>query len=160
VSEHAAGVSWTRGDAVFTDLKYPRRHTISFDGGVVIPGSSAPQNVRPPLSDPTAVDPEEALMGALASCHMLWFLALAAKQGFVVDRYEGDAVGTMGPNDAGRVAILRAELRPAVTFSGVAVPTAEQVDALHHDAHERCNIANSVRFPVLVSGTFTHVGAA
>ncbi len=160
MSEHAAGVSWTRGDAVFTDLKYPRRHTISFDGGVVIPGSSAPQSVRPPLSDPTAVDPEEALMGALASCHMLWFLALAAKQGLVVDRYEGDAVGTMGPNDAGRVAILHAALRPAVTFSGERAPSEDEFASLHHEAHERCNIANSVRFPVTVAGTFAHVATA
>jgi organic hydroperoxide reductase OsmC/OhrA len=156
MSEHGAAITWERGDAVFTDLKYSRRYEIAFDGGVTIAGSSAPGSVRPPLSDPSAVDPEEALIAALSGCHMLWFLALAAKAGLVVDRYADAAVGTMGPNERGKVAILSAVLRPEVVFSGPTAPSREQFEALHHDAHERCNVANSVNFPVQVHGTFVH----
>lgn len=160
MSEHGAVITWERGDAVFTDLKYSRRYDIAFDGGVTIAGSSAPSAVRPPLSDPAAVDPEEALIAALSGCHMLWFLALAAKGGVVVDRYADAAVGTMGTNERGRVAILSATLHPEVTFSGANAPSSEQVEGLHHDAHDRCNVANSVNFPVQVRGTFTHTGAS
>lgn len=153
MSEHVAGVSWVREGQVFTDRKYTRRHDISFDGGVRIAGSPTPASVRPPFSDPAAVDPEELLTAALSSCHMLWFLALAAKAGFVVDRYEDEAVSTMARNDAGKVAITGATLRPRVTFSGERVPTAAELEALHHAAHDECNIANSVAFPVTVDGT-------
>jgi len=159
MSEHGAAIMWERGDAVFTDLRYSRRYQIAFDGGVTIAGSSAPGSVRPPLSDPAAVDPEEALMAALSGCHMLWYLALAAKSGLVVDRYADAAVGSMGVNERGKVAVLSATLHPDVTFSGETAPSRELFDALHHDAHERCNVANSVNFPVHVQGTFVHSGA-
>lgn len=153
MSEHVASVSWVRDGQVFTDRKYTRRHDIAFDGGVRIAGSPTPASVRPPFSDPSAVDPEELLTAALSSCHMLWFLALAAKAGFVVDRYADDAVSTMARTDAGAVAIIGATLRPRVTFSGERVPTTEESDALHHAAHVECNIANSVNFPVHVEAT-------
>jgi len=154
MSEHVATVTWQRrADEPFVDRKYSRRHSITFDGGVVVPGSPTPASVRPPFSDPSAVDPEEALTAALSSCHMLWFLALAAKAGFVVDAYEDQAVSTMARNAAGRVAIVQATLRPHVTYAGDAVPTPEESDALHHAAHEECNIANSVNFPVHVEAT-------
>lgn len=153
MSEHVASVNWVRDGQVFTDRKYTRRHEIAFDGGVRIAGSPTPASVRPPFSDPSAVDPEELLTAALSSCHMLWFLALAAKAGFVVDRYEDDAVSTMTRSDAGTVAITSATLRPRVTFSGERVPTAEELTALHDAAHHECNIANSVAFPVTVEGT-------
>lgn len=153
MSEHVASVSWVRDGQMFTDRKYTRRHEIAFDGGVRIAGSPAPTSVRPPFSDPSAVDPEELLTAAVSSCHMLWFLALAAKAGFVVDRYEDDAVSTMTRTDAGAVAITGATLRPRVTFSGDRVPTTAESDALHHAAHVACNIANSVNFPVRVEAT-------
>jgi organic hydroperoxide reductase OsmC/OhrA len=153
MSEHVATITWTRGpDELFLDRKYNRRHEIAFDGGVRIAGSPTPASVRPPYSDPAAVDPEEALTAALSSCHMLWFLALAAKAGFVVDRYEDHAVSTMARNEAGKVAIVSATLHPRVTFGGERAPTDAELEALHHAAHDECNIANSVNFPVHVEG--------
>lgn len=157
MSEHIATITWERRpEDVFTDRQYSRRHIIAFDGGVQIAGSPAPTSVRPPLSDPSAVDPEEALTAALSSCHMLWFLALAAKAGFVVDRYADAAVSTMARNAAGKVAIVSATLRPQVTFGGDRAPTDAELHALHHAAHEECNIAHSVNFPVHVDGMAVH----
>jgi organic hydroperoxide reductase OsmC/OhrA len=161
MSEHIATITWARRpDEPFLDRKFSRRHEIAFDGGVRIAGSPAPAAVRPPLSDPSAVDPEEALTAALSSCHMLWFLALAARAGFVVEQYRDEAVSTMARNDAGRVAIVSATLRPQVTFGGERAPSDAELEALHHEAHEQCNIANSVNFPVHVEGTAVHASAA
>ena len=147
---YTASVAWERGDAEFTDNRYSRRHAWRFDGGAEVPGSSSPQSLPPPYSDPSAVDPEEALVASISSCHMLWFLALAAKKGFRVDRYEDDAEGVMEKNEEGRLAITRATLRPRIAFAAAASPTPEQLDALHHEAHERCYIANSVRTRITV----------
>ena len=102
------------------------------------------------MSDASAVDPEEAFVASLASCHMLWFLAIAAKRGFIVDHYADAAVGVMARNAAGRMAMTRVTLRPHVAFSGERRPTAEELDALHHKAHEECYIANSVTSDVRV----------
>lgn len=143
-SEHTAEVTWERGDAVFTDNRYPRRHAWRFDGGAEVPASSSPHSVRVPFSDPAAVDPEEAFVASLSSCHMLWFLSIAAQRGFRVDRYRDAAVGTMAPNAAGRMAITVVTLRPAVDFSGDRLPTADELHAMHHEAHEACFIASSV----------------
>ncbi len=115
-----------------------------------MPGSSSPHTVRAPLSDPAAVDPEEAFVASLASCHMLWFLSLAAKRGFRVDSYVDDAEGTMAKNERGKLAITLVTLRPAVEFSGEKLPTREDLEGLHHEAHEECFIANSVRSDVRV----------
>ncbi|GAC1663189.1 MAG: OsmC family protein [Steroidobacteraceae bacterium] len=142
--EHRAQVHWTRGTAVFTDNRYSRAHTWAFDGGVTVPASASPQVVRPPMSVEAAVDPEEALVAALASCHMLWFLSLAAGRGLRVEDYTDAAGGVMGHNAAGRVAMVRVTLRPRARFGGAQHPSREAVVQLHAQAHEECFIANSV----------------
>lgn len=144
-----AHITWERAGSVFTDQRYSRGHEWNFDGGISVPASASPQVVRLPLSVAEAVDPEEALAAAAASCHMLWFLALAAQRGVVVDRYEDHPVADMGRNAQGRDAITRIELRPRIEFGGEA-PTADTVTALHHEAHVRCMIANSLACPVEV----------
>jgi organic hydroperoxide reductase OsmC/OhrA len=144
MSTHTAAISWQRGEAPFTDNRYRRAHTWTFDGGVVVPGSSSPHVVPPPYSETAAVDPEEAFVASLASCHMLWFLSLAAKHRFRVDSYADAAEGVMGKNAAGKLAMLRVTLRPRVAFSGERLPTPAEIDALHHEAHAECFIANSV----------------
>lgn len=150
MSDHAARVLWERGDQPFTDGRYRRVHEWAFDGGAVVPASASPDVVPVPLSDPSAVDPEEAFVAALASCHMLWFLALAAKRGFRVDRYEDEAVGTLEKDADGRQSIHRVVLRPRVSFSGDRRPGAADLDALHREAHEECFIARSVRSEVRI----------
>lgn len=152
--EYCARIHWQRGTAVFTDNRYSRAHTWSFDGGVEVPASSSPHVVRVPLSSEQAVDPEEALIAALASCHMLFFLSLAATRGFCIDDYTDDAVGIMGKNAAGRNAMLRVTLRPRVRFSGERLAAREEQLALHHRAHEECFIANSVTTEVLCEPAF------
>src|SRR5262249_36743861 len=122
MAEHTATVSWSRGDARFVDNRYARAHEWRFDGGAHVPASSSPHAVKVPLSDPAGVDPEEAFVASLASCHMLWFLSIAATRGFVVDSYEDQAVGHMGRNDEGRMAMLRVVLRPRIVFSGERMP--------------------------------------
>jgi organic hydroperoxide reductase OsmC/OhrA len=150
MSQYLATVVWARApDAPFKDNKYSRAHEWRFDGGAVVKASSAPSSVRVPLSDPTAVDPEEALVAALSSCHMLFFLSYAASAGLVIDRYEDDAVGEMGKNANGKTAIVKVTLRPKITWVG-APASAEQLDQLHHKSHDACYIANSVSAQVLV----------
>jgi len=153
MTTHSCTVEWSRRGAAFTDLKYSRAHAWRFDGGAVVPGSSSPHSVRAPWSDPAAVDPEEALVAAVASCHMLWFLSLAAEQGYVVDSYSDAAEGRMGRFADGRTGITEVVLRPRVLVSGDAPPDASAVNALHHAAHERCYIANSIRAEVRVEGS-------
>ena len=150
MSEHVATVEWSRGDQPFSDNRYSRAHDWRFDGGAVVRGSSAPSSVAAPMSDPAAVDPEEALVAAVSSCHMLFFLAYAGKAGFVVDDYHDDAVGRMGKDERGRVSITEVTLRPAVVFAGETRPDAVALAALHHRAHEACYIANSIRAGVTV----------
>ncbi len=146
---HEARVLWERGDAAFTDGRYSRGHRWIFDGAEV-PASSSPTVVPPPWSREDAVDPEEAYVASLSSCHMLFFLALAAKAGLVVDAYDDRASGVMERNARGKLFVSRVTLRPAVSFSGDAMPTPEAVEALHHRAHEECFIANSVLTEVVV----------
>jgi len=150
MSNHTAAVTWQRDGAVFLDKKYSRAHRWRFDGGLEVPGSSSPHSVRAPLSDPSAVDPEEAFVAALSSCHMLWFLALAAHGGFVVDRYDDEAAGVLAKDAAGKLSMTVVTLRPRVQFSGERRPTRDDVDALHHKAHEECYIASSVKTDVRV----------
>ncbi len=147
---HVAMVSWTREGAVFTDQKFSRAHTISFDGGVSILGSASPQVVKVPLSREDAADPEEMFVASLSACHMLWFLSLAASKGFVVDSYRDEAVGVMARNERGKSFIAKVTLRPHIAFSGDRRPTTADLDALHHKAHEECFIANSVRTDVVI----------
>jgi organic hydroperoxide reductase OsmC/OhrA len=147
-------VSWERQNAKFTDNRYSRAHTWHFDGGVTVPASSSPHVVPIPYSEPANVDPEEAYVAALASCHMLWFLSIAAKSRFTVDRYDDEAMGVMENNEAGRLAVNRVTLSPHVTFSGDKTPTDPDVEAMHQQAHESCFLANSVRTIVQTQGTW------
>lgn len=151
MATHEATIAWHRGDGeAFTDNRYSRRHEWRFDGGAVVPASSSPHVVRVPLSDPAAVDPEEAFVAALASCHMLFFLSFAAAGGWTIERYTDTACGTMGKVD-GRDAMTGVTLDPTIVFAGDA-PSQEALAVLHHRAHDACFLANSVNFPVSVAG--------
>jgi organic hydroperoxide reductase OsmC/OhrA len=146
MSEHKATLKWTRGGADFSYQKYPRDHTWSFDGGHTMTGTAAPAY----LGNPANVDPEEAFVASVASCHMLTFLAIASKQKFVLDSYEDAAVGFMEKNDEGRLAITRVELRPKLAWSGDRKPSTKELEQMHHAAHENCFIANSIKTHVTV----------
>ena len=148
MSTYTAAIRWSRGEQKFTDNRYSRAHLWRFDGGAVVPASSSPAVVPLPMSDAAAVDPEEAFVASLSSCHMLWFLALAAKRGYTVDSYADDASGVMEKNPAGRLAMTSVTLRPLVEFSGAKLPDRAALDALHHAAHAECFIAASVRSEV------------
>jgi organic hydroperoxide reductase OsmC/OhrA len=150
MSEHLATIEWRRDGQSFSDNKYARAHDWRFDGGAVVRGSSAPSSVPAPMSDPAAVDPEEALVAAVSSCHMLFFLAFARKDGFVVDRYSDDAVGVLGKDERGKISITQITLRPVIDFSGETPPDAAALDDLHHRAHEACYIASSIRAGVTI----------
>jgi organic hydroperoxide reductase OsmC/OhrA len=154
VADYYAEISWMRGDQPFLDNRYSRRHLLRFDGGLEVPGSSSPHVVRAPYSDPAALDPEEAFVASLSSCHMLWFLAIAAKRRFVVDRYVDAAIGVMARNEQGKMAMTLVTLRPAVTFSGEHQPSRDELEQLHHKAHEECYIANSVKTEVRCEPVF------
>ncbi|MDJ1157845.1 OsmC family protein [Chelatococcus sp. SYSU_G07232] len=150
--EYKATVRWMReSGAPFTDNRYSRGHAWLFDGGVEVPASSSPSVVPLPLSRADAVDPEEAFVAALSSCHMLFFLSFAAKRGFVVDRYEDAAIGVMGKNGAGKVVVTRVTLSPSIVFSGDRRPSPSDIAHLHHEAHEACFIANSVTTEVVIA---------
>ncbi|HYM99000.1 MAG TPA: OsmC family protein [Aestuariivirgaceae bacterium] len=140
---YAATVRWSRNGEAFIDNKYSRGHEWSFDGGVTIRASSSPQ-VVPRFSDPKGVDPEEAFVASLSSCHMLTFLSLAAVKKFIVDSYVDEAIGMLAKNAKGKLAMTEVILRPKVVFSGENRPGAETLNELHHRAHEDCFIANSV----------------
>lgn len=157
MAEYKAVVDWTRGDQEFTDNRYSRGHRWLFDGGIEVPASSSPLVVPVPASVVAAVDPEEAFVASLSSCHMLWFLYLAARRGFVVDRYRDEAVGVMSKDASGKQAITRVTLHPDVRYNGANRPTDEEQMAMHHEAHASCFIANSVKSdvrcePVLAAG--------
>ncbi len=148
---YEARIAWARAQAKFTDNKYSRGHAWSFDGGATVPASSSPNVVPLPYSVAEAVDPEEALVASASSCHMLWFLSLAARKGFVVDRYVDEAFGVMERNAAGKLAFSRITLRPRIDFAGTA-PDADGLAALHHAAHDECFIANTLKCEVAVEG--------
>jgi len=146
MSEHHATTRWTRGEKPFGYETYPRTHRWIFGGGAELDASSAPEY----FGDAALPNPEEALVMALSSCHMLTFLAVAARRRFTVDSYEDAAVGHMEKNESGRIAITRVELRPRVAFSGANRPTKDELAKLHEQAHHACFIANSVRTEVTV----------
>ncbi len=148
MAQHSAEILWLRDEQDFLNNRYSRAHSWRFDGGLEVAASSSPHVVPLPWSDAHAVDPEEAFVASLSSCHMLWFLSLAAKQGFQVDRYADQASGVMARNDEGRMAMTEVVLRPQVSFSGARLPDNQQLHALHHLAHEECFIANSVKTQV------------
>ena len=156
MAEYTAEVLWQRGDQDFLANHYSRKHLIRFDGGAELAGSSSPHVVPLPWSDAAAVDPEETFVASLSSCHMLWFLSLAAKAGWQVETYVDNAAGTMARNTEGKMAMTQVTLRPRVVFSAERSPSPEQLHQLHHRAHDACYIANSVRTevrcePVLLS---------
>jgi organic hydroperoxide reductase OsmC/OhrA len=144
MSDYTAEVIWQRGEALFTDNRYSRAHRWRFDGGLEVPGSSSAHSVPLPWSDPAAVDPEEAFVASLSSCHMLWFLSIAAKRQYRVDRYRDLSVGTLGQNSQRQWCMTHVTLRPEVEFSGSTLPTPADIEAMHHAAHEQCYIAHSV----------------
>ena len=148
MAKYTSVVVWSREGAVFTDNRYSRGHRWLFDGGVEVPASSSPHVVPLPLSVAAAVDPEEAFVASLSSCHMLWFLSIAAKRGLVVESYRDEAVGVMGKDASGKLAMTRVTLRPEVRFGGDSHPAADELIAMHHEAHEQCFIASSVKTDV------------
>lgn len=158
MSTHNAIVEWSLGegvgDADFLAGHYTRAHTITFDGGVTVPGSSSPSVVKKPWSVEAAADPEELLVASVSSCHMLWFLDFAKHAGLAVVRYRDEPEGVMGKMPDGKIGVVKVTLRPSIVFSSAA-PSAEALDQLHHQAHEACFIANSLRGEVVVEGAAT-----
>ncbi|MFL5620590.1 MAG: OsmC family protein [Gemmatimonadaceae bacterium] len=150
MSEHRATVRWEQAGGPFAKRQYSRAHTWSFDGGVTVPAAASVSAVPAQFTDPSAVDPEEAYVAAIASCHLLSFLPLAALAGFEVSRYEDDAVGRMAKNERGKLWVSEVELSPRVTWGEGKAPSAEQEAELHHRAHEDCYIASSVRTEIRV----------
>ena len=148
MATYTAETVWSRNDQVFLDNRYSRRHVLRFDAGLDIPGSSSPHVVPVPYSDTAAVDPEEMFVSSLSSCHMLWFLSIAAKHKYVIDSYKDAAIGIMEKNVQGKLAMSVVTLRPHVQFSGKKIPSRAELDQMHHDAHEECFIANSVKCEV------------
>ena len=148
MSQHGASVRWKSDGGEFTKGRYSRAHTWTFDGGLTVPASPSPAVVRAPYSDPAAIDPEEAFVASIASCHMLTFLHLASRAGFEVTSYEDDAVGTMTKNDRRVPWVSEVVLSPVIVF--VLRPSDEELARLHHEAHEQCFISNSVKTNIVV----------
>ena len=157
MAEHKAAVRWKLvGDgAAFLKGRYSREHTWTFDGGLTVPGSPSPGVIPAPWSNPASVDPEEAFVAAISSCHMLTFLYVAMREGFVVSSYEDDAVGVLRKNERGAFWISAATLHPRIVYGGDRPPTPAEVERLHHMAHEQCFIANSVKTEIRVAGVAT-----
>ncbi len=147
MSEYTAKIEW-ESNGNFLENTYSRGHRWYFDGGAEIPASSSPDVVPIPMSVAAHVDPEEAFIASLSSCHMLWFLAIAAKRRFVVEHYLDQAFGTMEKDAEGKIAITKVILKPEIIFSGEKQPTRKQLEKMHHQAHENCFIANSVKTEV------------
>jgi organic hydroperoxide reductase OsmC/OhrA len=148
MSEYTATVRWQRGEQAFADDTYSRGHSWEFDGGAVIPASASPDIVPVPMSVAENVDPEEAFVASISSCHMLFFLSIAARRGFIIDDYTDNACGIMSKTEKGKTAMTRVILYPAASYSGAKRPTATEIDKMHHRAHEMCFIANSIKTEV------------
>ena len=150
MSTYTATIRWSRsGEGDFTKGQYSRAHEWAFDGGHVMTASASPHIVPAPWSDPAGVDPEEAFVAALSSCHMLFFLDYARRDGWTIDSYVDEAEGVMEKNADGKLVMTHVTLRPLIAWGGDA-PSAEQISHLHHRAHDDCFIANSVRTEVVV----------
>jgi organic hydroperoxide reductase OsmC/OhrA len=150
MSEHKATISWKRTSEDFLKGKYSREHTWTFDGGAVVPASPSPAVVPVPYSNPAHVDPEEAYVASISSCHMLTFLYVAGRQGFQIDRYDDEAVGTMTQNERKVPWVSKVTLNPRIEYGGAKRPTPAEEEHLHHQAHEQCFIANSIKTEVVV----------
>lgn len=146
MSHYIATINWFRQDQeTFTDNCYSRAHTWEFDGGQKIEASASPHIVPLPYSVESHVDPEEAFVAALSSCHMLFFLSIAAKRRYVIDSYTDQATGVMQADENGKVCMTDVTLQPMIVFSGKKKPNDEQIQKIHHQAHQQCFIANSVK---------------
>jgi organic hydroperoxide reductase OsmC/OhrA len=150
MAEHQATIRWKNTSAEFLKGRYSREHTWTFDGGLTVPASPSPSVVPTPWSNPANVDPEEAYVAAISSCHMLTFLFLAAKQGFEIASYDDEAVGVMTKNERGVAWISKVTLHPKIVYTGTKQPTPADETHLHHQAHEQCFIANSIKTEVVV----------
>ena len=151
MSEHKATISWKRTSEDFLKGRYSREHTWTFDGGAVVPASPSPAVVSAPYSNPANVDPEEAYVASISSCHMLTFLYVAGRQGFQIDSYDDEAVGTVTKNERQVPWVSTVTLNPRIAYSGAKRPTPAQEGHLHHQAHEQCFIANSIKTEVVVN---------
>jgi len=153
MSEHTALIRWQRAGngADFLKGKYSRDHTWTFDGGLTVPASPSPSVVPAPWSNAAGVDPEEAFVAAIASCHMLTYVWLASKAGFQVESYEDNAVGAMSRNERGIPWVSSVTLRPKLVYGGDKQPAPADEDHLHHEAHEQCFVANSVKTEIKVA---------
>ena len=151
MAQHKATIQWQFAGGDFRKGRYSRAHTWHFDGGLEVAASPSPHVVPAPWSDASAVDPEEAFVAALASCHMMTFLFLAARAGFQVLSYDDDAVGTMVKNEHGRWWVNEVVLKPRIVYGGDKLPSSGDIDKLHHAAHEECFIANSVKTHITVA---------
>ena len=152
MSEHKATIRWQRTSPDFLKGRYSREHTWAFDGGVTISASASPSVVPAPWSNPAFVDPEEAYVASISSCHMLTFIYLAGRQGFQVDSYEDEAIGIMSKNEKDVPWISSVTLQPRIAYSGDKLPAPADQERLHHLAHEQCFIANSIKTQVTVTG--------
>ncbi len=150
MENYSATVHWERGGQDFLDKRYSRAHSWSFDGGATVLASASPNLLPAPMSDPRGVDPEEAFIAAVSSCHMLWFLAMAAKHRWLVDSYYDQPSGKMDKNSDGRTSLSVIVLRPKVTFSGENQPSTDEIGWMHKEAHDLCFIANSVRSEIRI----------
>ncbi len=150
MQQFEATVAWERAGQPFTDQRYSRAHEWVFDGGLHVPASSSPLSVPLPMSNAANVDPEEALVAAVSSCHMLFFLSIAAQRGLVVDSYRDHALGVLERDADGKLSMTRISLRPALAFSGQRMPDATELAAIHHAAHKQCYIASSIKAVVTI----------
>ena len=150
MSEYVATIRWQRGEQKFIDDRYSRAHQWEFDGGVTVPASASPGIVPLPMSVAENVDPEEAFVASLSSCHMLFFLSLVAKRGVIPDEYFDAAVGYLGKSDNNKLVMTRVILRPKTTWSGEEKPSRQQIEKMHHRAHDLCFIANSVTSEIVI----------
>ncbi len=152
MSQHKAIVSWKNPGPDFLKGRYSREHTWTFDGGLTVAASASPSVVPPPMSNPANIDPEEAFVASISSCHMLTFLYLAGRQGFMIDSYDDEAVGAMSKGANGTPWVSAVTLNPRIVYGGAKRPSAAEEEHLHHLAHEQCFIANSIKTEVVVRG--------
>lgn len=149
MSEHKIKILWEKGKDIFIDNQYSRSHTWILDGGLEIPASASPFIVPLPLSNPRAIDPEEAFVASISSCHMLWFLHIAARRKICIEAYSDEAFGIMKENSSGYFYIEKVTLQPSVKFSGNKIPTNDEHLFMHNEAHKKCFIANSVNTKIV-----------
>ncbi|GGX14759.1 OsmC family protein [Aquimarina muelleri] len=149
--KHSAKIFWKKQkQEIFKDGKYSRVHTWFFDGGIELVASSSPEIVSIPMSDASAVDPEEAFLASVSSCHMLFFLSIAAHQDYSIESYTDTVIGTTGQNEKGKMAIRQIILNPKVVFSNLETPSLDQIEKMHYAAHSRCYIANSIQSKISI----------